>query len=124
MTALLAALVCSATPVPTRPALDFRIASGIPHGINGLHRGFAGCRIRTVRLTIKVMSLNSIRHSKLGLVLQIVAYTALAVVFLVLGLVEHRWFLLVTAVFGVGAIVTSAILLRSKGRTGDTDRRS
>jgi hypothetical protein len=70
------------------------------------------------------MSSNPTRHSKLGLVLQIVAYTALTVVFLVLGLVEHRWFLLVTAVFGVGNIVTSIILLRSKGRTGDNDRRS
>ena len=56
--------------------------------------------------------------------LQIVAYTALAVVSLVLGLVEHSRFLLITAVFGLGAIVTSIILLRSKGRTGDTDQRS
>lgn len=70
------------------------------------------------------MSLNSTRHTKSGLVLQIVAYTALTVVSLVLGIVEHRGFLLVTVFFGVAGVVTSIILLRSKGRTGDTDQRS
>lgn len=34
--------------------LDFGIARGILHGINGLHCGFAGCNIRTVGRRIKV----------------------------------------------------------------------
>ena len=68
------------------------------------------------------MNVNFRSHSKTGLVVQIVAYTVLTVVCLVLGVVEHnRHYLFVMAFLGVGGIVTSTILLRSKRRSNGTD---
>lgn len=70
------------------------------------------------------MKLDFIRHSKLGLVLQTVAYTALCVVCLVLGLVEHKKVLYFVAACAAGAAVTCILQLRSIGRSHDTDSRS
>jgi hypothetical protein len=54
-------------------------------------------------------------------VLQLLAYTTITVVSLVLGFVEHRGLLVVTAIFGTCAIATTVLLLRSKSRTGEAD---
>ena len=62
------------------------------------------------------MKLGFNRHSKLGLVLQIVCFTALCAVCLVLGLVEHRDWLDFLAVCCAGAAVMRILQLRSKGR--------
>jgi hypothetical protein len=67
------------------------------------------------------MKLDSNRHSKLGLVLQTVAFVALCAVCLVLGLVEHREWLYFIAACAAGAAVMRILQLRSKGRGDDAD---
>ena len=68
------------------------------------------------------MSFDFTRHSRLGLVVQIVCYTVLCAVCLVLGTVEHKNRLYLLAACAAGGVVTSVILLRSKARSHDADR--